>query len=595
MIELCKVFLSVSISGGILTAVLLLLKKCYNGKISKKLQYYIWLAVVLRFLIPLSFEYSLVNQLIPHEQIGGISTNIITHEYSAAQESSDEKGDASTVLLPDETINEASIPQISSLGGGWENGVFITWFLVSAILILWKVSNYFLYIYGLKHRREKVTDIELLNLLSDVQEELKIKKRIELIYDETVASPVLIGFFHPIIVLSDKMLSQEDTKGIFHHELTHQRRSDLLYKWLVQITLCLHWFNPLVYAMAKEVNKNCELSCDESLMKKMSEEERHAYGEMLLRCVGNKGVHNTATMLALSENGKQLKERLFSIKYHEDKSYSKYFSGMFILLVMGLAVGMGTYVYAGEKIQKDGMGSYTFHNYMMSTFYEDGYLFQLGATATEEDLKQYCDVVKDITLEDGSVVKLYFFEESKEYAKDETMESLFSKAILKFSKDWEISEKERYYSIHSVEGPYKGSPEKLAKKFYKEEQLTGFAGVFDQLKDSKKKSYADKFYKDSNIAFFSVAVEDLNHEMVLEFANRAYEDVNYSIFSMSVPYLEKEEIEQFIEESYKKEEIPFFAILVEQLDGERKQEWINRARKDGKMEYNNIVTESYSL
>ncbi|MFQ8583209.1 MAG: hypothetical protein ACLSA6_12145 [Holdemania massiliensis] len=31
-----------------------------------------------------------------------------------------------------------------------------------------------------------------------------------------------------------------------------------MYKWLVQIALCLHWFNPLVYWVSRETDRNCD-------------------------------------------------------------------------------------------------------------------------------------------------------------------------------------------------------------------------------------------------------------------------------------------------------------------------------------------------
>ena len=37
---------------------------------------------------------------------------------------------------------------------------------------------------------------------------------------------------------------------------------DRFYKWLVEAAVCLHWFNPAVYVLQKEVSRTCELSCD---------------------------------------------------------------------------------------------------------------------------------------------------------------------------------------------------------------------------------------------------------------------------------------------------------------------------------------------
>ena len=61
----------------------------------------------------------------------------------------------------------------------------------------------------------------------------------------------------------------KDFRYIILHELMHYKRRDMFYKWLVQITVCLHWFNPLVHLMSREITKACEFSCDEAVLAKM--------------------------------------------------------------------------------------------------------------------------------------------------------------------------------------------------------------------------------------------------------------------------------------------------------------------------------------
>ena len=56
----------------------------------------------------------------------------------------------------------------------------------------------------------------------------------------------------------------------------------MFYKWLVQFTICLHWFNPLVYLMGREVNNACEFSCDEAVIKNLDNDGIKAYGNTLL-------------------------------------------------------------------------------------------------------------------------------------------------------------------------------------------------------------------------------------------------------------------------------------------------------------------------
>ena len=57
-----KIFLSMSFSGGLLILALLLGKRFLKDKISRQWQYYIWLIVVLRLLLPFGPEVSLLGK-----------------------------------------------------------------------------------------------------------------------------------------------------------------------------------------------------------------------------------------------------------------------------------------------------------------------------------------------------------------------------------------------------------------------------------------------------------------------------------------------------------------------------------------------------
>ena len=65
-------FLSLSVAGAILVLILLLLKPVYKNRLSHKWQYYVWLIVIARLLIPFAPETNLVSNL-----FSNISTEVI--------------------------------------------------------------------------------------------------------------------------------------------------------------------------------------------------------------------------------------------------------------------------------------------------------------------------------------------------------------------------------------------------------------------------------------------------------------------------------------------------------------------------------------
>ena len=148
-----------------------------------------------------------------------------------------------------------------------------------------------------------------------------ITKNIPIYSTAYLKSPVIVGFWKPCIVLPATDISMSDFRFTILHELTHYKRTDLLYKWLTQAVICLHWFNPFVYVIGKEINRECELSCDEAVISSLSPKERRGYGDTLLNAIKAGGNYkNSTTSVTLWESKKILSERLGAIMAYKKQS-----------------------------------------------------------------------------------------------------------------------------------------------------------------------------------------------------------------------------------------------------------------------------------
>ena len=96
-------------------------------------------------------------------------------------------------------------------------------------------------------------------------------------------------------MLPYEKMADSDFENTILHELMHYRRRDMFYKWLVQVTICLHWFNPLVYWMGAEINRACEFSCDEAVISTFGRQAAWPTGRLSFACGGRQG-ENTATL-----------------------------------------------------------------------------------------------------------------------------------------------------------------------------------------------------------------------------------------------------------------------------------------------------------
>ena len=269
MAEYLKVPVSLSLSGSLVILVLLLCGPLLRGRVSRRWQYYVWLVAIFRLLLPLSPQASPIGALFrepeapPAVQAAG--------PY-AAETVPARAGTAPKPLPPPQPSGPPpdrafdGIPPAEALALAWLGGALV--------LMVWRVSAYLHFLRCLRAGRREVSAPALLDLLARTGEELKVRRPVELWENPLAASPMLLGLVRPRIVLPSAAVSETDFRCTALHELTHYRRCDLLYKWLVQLTVCLHWWNPLVWVMAREIDRACELACDEAVLRRLKPEER---------------------------------------------------------------------------------------------------------------------------------------------------------------------------------------------------------------------------------------------------------------------------------------------------------------------------------
>lgn len=96
-----------------------------------------------------------------------------------------------------------------------------------------------------------------------------------------IDSAFVAGLFSPKIYLPSD-LPVKQMRYIIAHEQYHLRRFDHIAKHLAFAALCIHWFNPMVWAAFILSGKDMEMSCDEAVIKKLGEGIRADYSASLL-------------------------------------------------------------------------------------------------------------------------------------------------------------------------------------------------------------------------------------------------------------------------------------------------------------------------
>lgn len=311
MNDFFKLILSMSISGSVVALLLIAVRPFVKERLSKAWQYYIWLVVILRLLIPYSPEVSLVGNLFDGAE--AVSAGKVTNQAAAAPAAEIIGGTAgqSHVNKPyGQTLPE----QLNESSYDYSEYIWAIWVLGMLAFLAVRTFQYGRFTYCIRAGSYIVKDREMTELFKQVMNELGIKRKLLLCQSKLVKSPMLIGLLKPVIVIGENSLAAENLSYVFKHELIHYKRLDIWYKWLVQLTACIHWFNPLVHIMSRRINSMCEFSCDEAVAKGLDATGKMEYCSTIISVASfNNTYRGNLASVTLCDEKKNLKERLRAI------------------------------------------------------------------------------------------------------------------------------------------------------------------------------------------------------------------------------------------------------------------------------------------
>lgn len=304
--------LGMSLTASIVIGAVILLRLALK-RAPKVFSYMLWFAVIFRLLCPASFELpvgivmpvsvdilpesSLNKDMMPKPAPEPIALPESAEEYfvdtSEGYYPRDDRSgytgyyeaapavtgaeispyESNASASADETGTAAKITPLFCISAAWLAGVFIMALsgIISCICLSVRLKG---------ARRIKDTDDDIF-------------------ISETVDNAFIMGIFFPKIYLP-AAAEQKNRELIILHERTHIRRCDHIAKLVMYATLCLHWFNPLVWLSFRLFERDMEMSCDEAVTGRMSREEKADYSQALLSVSARKAVYFTA---CFGENG----------------------------------------------------------------------------------------------------------------------------------------------------------------------------------------------------------------------------------------------------------------------------------------------------
>lgn len=224
-------------------------------KAPKIFSYAMWFVVLFRLVCPFSFQS--IFSLIPAET-QKISQRMILSQAPEINRGIEIIGPGAGPAMPSPAF-EAGVSAASHIPSWIAIGAMV-W--LAGVLILLAYSVY--------------TTMRLKCKLKDA-----ISISADIYQVGTIETPFVFGIIRPKVYLPVGLNAQEKNY-IMLHEKTHINRRDHIAKPLFFLVLCLHWFNPLVWVAFYFMSQDMELSCDESVIRKMGRDLRGDYAGTLL-------------------------------------------------------------------------------------------------------------------------------------------------------------------------------------------------------------------------------------------------------------------------------------------------------------------------
>ena len=320
------------VSSSVLILVVIALRYVLRGKLSLRMQYALWLLVLVRLLVPVSFgasDLSVMNAVperAPTVQQG-------TYKQDIVGERNDAPANAGTVGIPAQSMNEAAPPDLvqnvttatvtapTVEKTDWARIAKTVWLAGAAALGLVFLAVNLRFGKKLRRSRERVEETDACLPVYESGE---------------TDTPCLFGVAKPsIYVTPDTRTEAETLRYALAHEQTHYRHGDNLWAVLRGVCLALHWYNPLVWWAAELSRRDAELACDEATIRRIGESERAAYGRTLIRMTCEKRPALLVTATMMTDSGKGLKERI-SLLVKKPKTAA--YTAVAVLLIAGLSV-----------------------------------------------------------------------------------------------------------------------------------------------------------------------------------------------------------------------------------------------------------------
>ena len=273
------------LTSSALILALLALRQLFRRTVSRRMQYALWLLVLVRLLVPVNVGTLAHNVLSAAEPVQAVVEERLDTPVLYVQDGTERRP---AQLLPGkEPQGDLQSPPSDAAQSAPADEYYTvtptyrTVTLSEALTYVWYagmagVGAWFLF-----------TNLRFARTLRRTRTPYRVEGcRYPVYLVPTLPSPCLFGVLRPAIYLNNAATASPETlRFVLAHEQTHARHLDPLWSLLRGLCLTVYWFDPLVWLAAVLSREDGELACDEGTLRTLGADERTAYGKALLSLV----------------------------------------------------------------------------------------------------------------------------------------------------------------------------------------------------------------------------------------------------------------------------------------------------------------------
>ena len=303
------------LTSSVLILALLALRQLFRRTVSRRMQYALWLLVLVRLLVPVNvgtLAHNVLSAAAPVQAVveERLDTPVLYvqdgTERRPAQLLPGKESQGEPLSPPSDAAQTAPADEYYTV-----TPTYRTVTLSEALTYVWYagmagVGAWFLF-----------TNLRFARALRKARTPYRVEGcRYPVYLVSALPSPCLFGVLRPAVYLNEKALQSPDAlRFVLAHEQTHARHLDPLWSLLRGVCLTVYWFDPLVWLAAVLSREDCELACDEGTLRALGADERAAYGKTLLTLVPvcDKPQNPLLGATTMTSGKRSLKERITRI------------------------------------------------------------------------------------------------------------------------------------------------------------------------------------------------------------------------------------------------------------------------------------------